>query len=83
MVYALLKPKFFIPVHGEYKHLQAHKNLIQEMGHPSEDIFLMNVGDVLELDKVHGEIVDAHGDGGHPGGWPGCRRCRQYRTAGS
>ena len=58
MVYALLKPKFFIPVHGEYKHLQAHKNLIQEMGHPSEDIFLMNVGDVLELDKVHGEIVD-------------------------
>ena len=58
MVYALLKPKFFIPVHGEYKHLQAHKNLIQEMGHPSEDIFLMNVGDVLELDKVRGEIVD-------------------------
>lgn len=58
MVYALLKPKFFIPVHGEYKHLQAHKNLIQEMGHLSEDIFLMNVGDVLELDKVHGEIVD-------------------------
>ncbi len=58
LVYSLLKPKFFIPVHGEYKHLQAHKNLIQEMGHPSEDIFLMNVGDVLELDKVHGEIVD-------------------------
>ena len=58
LVYSLLKPKYFIPVHGEYKHLLAHKNLIQEMGHPEEDIFLMSVGDVLELDKVQGEVTD-------------------------
>jgi ribonuclease J len=58
MVYSLLHPKYFIPVHGEYKHLQAHKQLIQEMGHPEEEIFLMTVGDVLELDKVQGEVTD-------------------------
>ena len=58
LVYSLLKPKYFIPVHGEYKHLLAHKNLIQEMGNPEEDIFLMSVGDVLELDKVQGEVTD-------------------------
>ena len=58
LVYSLLKPKYFIPVHGEYKHLLAHKHLIQEMGHAEEDIFLMSVGDVLELDKVQGEVTD-------------------------
>ena len=58
LVYSLLQPKYFIPVHGEYKHLQAHKNLIQNMGHAEEDIFLMSVGDVLELDRVHGEVTD-------------------------
>ncbi len=58
LVYSLLKPKYFIPVHGEYKHLLAHKNLIKEMGHAEEDIFLMSVGDVLELDKVQGEVTD-------------------------
>lgn len=58
LVYSLLQPKYFIPVHGEYKHLQAHKNLIQNMGHTEEDIFLMSVGDVLELDRVHGEVTE-------------------------
>ncbi|MBQ7064436.1 MAG: ribonuclease J [Firmicutes bacterium] len=58
LVYSLIKPTYFIPVHGEYKHLQAHKQLIREMGHSEENMFLMTVGDVLELDRVSGEIVD-------------------------
>ncbi len=58
LVYGLIKPRYFIPVHGEYKHLQAHSNLIAEMGHPEENIFMMTVGDVLELDKVTGEVTD-------------------------
>lgn len=53
LLHALVKPKFLMPIHGEYRHLKYHKDLAVSMGMQKEDVFLMGVGDVLELtDKV-------------------------------
>ncbi len=49
MIQALTKPKFFIPVHGEQKHLQKHAGLSMAMGMPRENIFIGNIGNALEL----------------------------------
>lgn len=58
LIYALTKPKFAIPVHGEYRHLLAHADLAQDMGVPKDNIFLLSSGDVLELSADRGKIVD-------------------------
>ncbi|MDR3281175.1 MAG: ribonuclease J [Synergistaceae bacterium] len=47
----LIKPKFFMPVHGEYRHLVRHSQLALEMGIPTRNIFVLQNGDVLELDS--------------------------------
>lgn len=46
----LVRPKFFIPVHGEYRHLVMHARLAQELGYRSENIFIVENGDVVEFD---------------------------------
>jgi ribonuclease J len=51
LMQALVKPKFFIPVHGEYKHLKQHAKLAENMGLSKENIFLLDNGSVLELTK--------------------------------
>lgn len=51
LMLALVKPKFFMPVHGEYRHLIQHGLLAETMGIPSENIFTMETGDVLELTR--------------------------------
>ncbi len=51
LMHALTKPKYFMPVHGEYRHLITHKNLAQEMGMPENHIFVSEIGKVLEIDK--------------------------------
>jgi len=60
LMQALIKPKFFVPVHGEFRHLVAHKDLATTMGVPKENSFIMNNGDVLELTrnsaKITGEV---------------------------
>jgi ribonuclease J len=57
MVLSLVKPKFFVPVHGEYRHLVTHAALAQSMGvHPS-NTFVLEDGDVLELDGEGGRVV--------------------------
>ena len=53
LLMALLKPKYFMPVHGEYRHLYANRELALDMGIPAENIFISDIGKVLELDK-HG-----------------------------
>jgi ribonuclease J len=45
----LVKPKYFMPVHGEYRHLMRHSQLAAEMGIPPRDIFVLQNGDVLEI----------------------------------
>jgi len=53
----LIRPKFFIPVHGEYRHLVKHAKLAQEMGMPRENIFVAENGQVLEFTADKGAIV--------------------------
>lgn len=49
LIHALTKPKFFMPIHGEYHHLMQHKELAEYMGTDPKNIFIMDIGDVLEL----------------------------------
>ncbi len=49
LIYSLVKPKYAIPVHGEYRHLIAQAKVAEELGIPKENIFLLSSGDVLEL----------------------------------
>lgn len=57
MMLALTKPKFFIPIHGEYKHMKKHEGLAIKMGIPEENIFLLNIGQVVETDSVEMKVV--------------------------
>ncbi len=51
LIHALTKPKFFMPIHGEYHHLMQHKELAEYMGMDPADIFVCDIGQVLELDR--------------------------------
>lgn len=50
LMLAMTKPKFFIPVHGEYKHLKKHAHLAVDMGIPEENIVIGEIGNVIETD---------------------------------
>ncbi len=50
LIYSLVKPKYAVPVHGEYKHLRAHATIAEELGFHKDDIFILSSGNVLELD---------------------------------
>ena len=58
LIYSLLKPKYAIPVHGEYRHLKANAKLAESLCIPKENIFIMHSGDVLALDEKEAKIVD-------------------------
>jgi len=51
LIHALTKPKFFIPIHGEYRHLHHHANLAVSMGLSPENVLIPDIGDVVELGK--------------------------------
>ena len=51
MMLGLIKPKYFVPVHGEQKHLQKHKELAEKMGIPSENIIITDIGRTIELSE--------------------------------
>ena len=51
LILALTKPKYFIPVHGEYRHLIAHSETAKSMGIPKENIFKLENGKILEMDR--------------------------------
>lgn len=57
LMLTLTKPKFFIPVHGEARHLYQHKELAEKLGIPEEDIFVTEIGDVVELTRNKGRIA--------------------------
>ena len=57
LIYALTQPKYAIPIHGEYKHLIAQGKIALGLGLPKEDIFILNSGDVLELDQEEAKII--------------------------
>ena len=51
LIYSLVKPKYAIPVHGEYKHRKAQAKIAAELGIPKDNIFMLQSGDVLEMDS--------------------------------
>ena len=57
LLYSLIMPKYAIPVHGEYRHLMAQKEVVQSLGYDKEDIFIAKCGDVLELSEEKAGIV--------------------------
>ncbi|MBR2215621.1 MAG: ribonuclease J [Selenomonadaceae bacterium] len=57
LMHNLVRPKFFIPVHGEYHHLVRHAKLAQELGMPKENIFVGENGQVLEFTRDKGQVT--------------------------
>ena len=58
LIYSLVKPKYAIPVHGEYKHLMAHAKIAESLGIGKENIFILSSGEVLALNEECAEVVD-------------------------
>jgi len=57
LIHALLKPKYFIPVHGEYRHLLGHAKIAENMGMDKSNIFILEIGNVLEVSRKSAQIV--------------------------
>lgn len=64
LIYTLVKPKYFIPVHGEYRHLKQHAILVEKLNHKHVNIIIPEIGDCVEVDnstfKVTGQIVSGN-----------------------
>lgn len=58
LIYSLVRPKYSIPVHGEYRHLKAQAGIAQSLGIPKDHTFILHSGDVLELDADSAKVVD-------------------------
>ena len=57
LIYSLVKPKYSVPVHGEYRHLLAQARVAEELGIPKDNIHILSSGDVLELDEESAEVT--------------------------
>ncbi|MDE5865394.1 MAG: ribonuclease J, partial [Lachnospiraceae bacterium] len=57
LMYTLLRPKYAIPVHGEYKHLKAQAKIANELGIDKQNIFILHSGDVLEINEEQAEVT--------------------------
>ena len=64
LVYSLVHPKYAIPIHGEYRHRMAQKELAQSLGIPKDHIIMLQSGDVLEIGEEGAEVVDHVQSGG-------------------
>jgi ribonuclease J len=64
LLLTLVKPRFFVPIHGEYRHLSLHAQLAESVGMPRENIFVMEDGQVLELNptaaRISGKVASGH-----------------------
>ena len=57
LIYSLVKPKYAIPVHGEYKHLKAQAKIAMDLGIEKENVFILSSGDVLEMNDTKAEVT--------------------------
>ena len=57
LIYSLVKPKYSIPVHGEYKHLKAQAQLAMDLGVEKENVFILSSGDVLEMNETAAKVT--------------------------
>jgi ribonuclease J len=64
LILSLVKPKFFVPIHGEYRHLSLHASLAESMGMKKENIFVMEDGQILEVNqntaRINGRVASGH-----------------------
>ncbi len=58
LLYQLIKPKFYMPIHGEYRHLSANRNLAAYLGTPAENIFVGELGQVLSVSRHRAAFTD-------------------------
>lgn len=65
LMHSLIRPKYFMPAHGEFRHLQTHADLAAELGMPRENIFILENGDALELSSKGAKKIEhaAEADG--------------------
>ncbi len=57
VVFSLVKPKFFVPIHGEYRHMVLHAELVRTLGIPEDNAMVLSDGDVLEVDAQRARVV--------------------------
>lgn len=57
LIYSLVKPKYSIPVHGEYRHMKAQAHIAESLGIEKENIFMLKPGDVLEMDEESAKLA--------------------------
>ena len=57
IVHTLVRPKYFVPIHGEYRHMVLHADLASSLGMPDENIFVMSDGDILDIDQKGAKIT--------------------------
>ena len=57
LMLSLTRPHYFVPIHGELRHLHAHARLARQLGIPDENIFIMENGSILELTEYSAEVV--------------------------
>ena len=57
LIYTLVHPRYSVPIHGEFKHRQAQQRIAVDLGIPKENIFMLNSGDVLELDSEKAQVT--------------------------
>lgn len=58
LIYSLVKPKYAVPIHGEYRHRKANATLAYNLGIPKENIFMLQSGDVFEVSEEEAKVVD-------------------------
>ncbi|MBR2974506.1 MAG: ribonuclease J, partial [Clostridia bacterium] len=58
LIYTLVQPKYFIPVHGEYRHLKRHATLVEGLGHNPNNLLIPEIGDTVYVDKGRLEFSD-------------------------
>ena len=57
LIYSLVKPKYAVPIHGEYRHLTAQAHVVEGLGIPKENIYILSSGNVLEMDGQSAEVT--------------------------
>ena len=58
IVHRIVQPRYFVPIHGEHRHLVLHRELAMTLGMPQEDAFVLTDGDVLEITEEQASVVD-------------------------
>jgi ribonuclease J len=57
LLLSMVRPKFFVPIHGEYRHLSLHAKLAKSLGMTDDNVFVLENGNILELDREKGRIA--------------------------